>query len=353
MVASAATLSKYEVGKRATPSDDLVDALAQVLDFDRDFFFTPLFDEFADAECSFRRRAVTAERTKKRTLAQGTLFAELVRFLANQVSLPPYRIPLIPTTSVPDAEKAADRCRAELGLPLDAPIGNMCRVLEPAGVAVTYLDAKTEQIDAFCRRGPTSVVVLNAVKGSASRTRFDAAHELGHLVMHGDIASRSRDEVEREANSFASAFLLPRAPLARALYGRARVDWPHFMELKRTWRVSLAAIVRRAFDLGLIDAVRYRQLNVSLHARGWHRGEPDELPAERPELIPLALRAFRTVTGESAAKVCAHLHWRQPLFESLTGVRFADLQDDQPNQTVTGTSILSLDDFRTRRSAAG
>ena len=348
-----ATLSKYEAGKRVTPSDDLVDALAQVLDFDRDFFFTPLTDEFADTECSFRRRTVTTERMKKRALAQGTLFAELVRFLANRVTLPTYRIPSIPTASVRDTEKTAERCRVELGLPLDAPIGNMCRVLEPAGVAVTYLDAKTEQIDAFCRRGATSVVVLNAVKGSTSRTRFDAAHELGHLVMHGDITSRSRDEVEREADSFASAFLLPRAPLTRALYGRTRVDWPHFIELKRTWRVSLAAIVRRAFDLGLIDAVRYRQLNVSLHARGWHRGEPDEPPAERPELIPLALRTLQTVTGESGANICAQLHWRQPLFESLTGVRFAELQGDEPNQTVTKTSIVSLDDFRTRRSAGG
>jgi hypothetical protein len=43
------------------------------------------------------------------------------------------------------------------------------------------------------------------------RGRFDAAHELGHLVMHGHERPLPGPEAEREANQFASAFLMPRA----------------------------------------------------------------------------------------------------------------------------------------------
>ncbi|WP_419757134.1 ImmA/IrrE family metallo-endopeptidase [Teredinibacter turnerae] len=51
-------------------------------------------------------------------------------------------------------------------------------------------------------------VFLNTKK-TAERCRFDAAHELGHLVMHCHGAPQGQ-EAEKEANAFASAFLMPR-----------------------------------------------------------------------------------------------------------------------------------------------
>ncbi len=61
---------------------------------------------------------------------------------------------------------------------------------------------------------------------SGERGRFDAAHELGHLVLHGEHEDpRREDEIsqrpcaEAEANRFAAAFLMPRSSvLARGLY---------------------------------------------------------------------------------------------------------------------------------------
>jgi hypothetical protein len=55
-----------------------------------------------------------------------------------------------------------------------------------------------------------SVIILFADKGKKDRSRFDAAHELGHLVMHGPSTPEEQlKEVERQAHQFAAAFLTP------------------------------------------------------------------------------------------------------------------------------------------------
>ena len=53
-------------------------------------------------------------------------------------------------------------------------------------------------------------------KPSFSRIQFDAAHELGHILLHPkseDIEAISREEfkfLEKQANEFAASFLLPK-----------------------------------------------------------------------------------------------------------------------------------------------
>ena len=115
-----------------------------------------------------------------------------------------------------------------------------------------------EKIDAFSWAGIRDIVVLNPVKASSSRSRFDLAHECGHLVMHRGMETGT-PEREDQANRFAAAFLLPRAGFAREYGHRPRLSWGHLRDLKKRWGVSLAALVRRAYDLRLIGAREYQR----------------------------------------------------------------------------------------------
>jgi len=146
----------------------------------------------------------------------------------------------------------------------------------------------TTEVDAFSLPfADHPVVVLSADKNDRARSRFDAAHELGHLVMHGDQVWGLR-EVETQAHWFAAAFLMPAPDIHDEL--PTKVDWPRLFELKKRWQVSLAALLLRAKSLGRINDAQYVTAVKTASARGWRRVEPVPLGApEQPKLLSCAL----------------------------------------------------------------
>lgn len=300
------------------PGSLLVAAFGEVLEVAPTFFYKPLTDAFRDAECAFRRRASTPAAIRRRALAHGTLHARLVAYLDEAVQLPPHDLPTFCVTNQAEIERAAETCRMRWGLGLDTPIVNMIRVLEHAGVAVATMNAGSQKVDAFSRPGGTrDLVVLNIEKICGSRTRYDGAHELGHLVLHRGRQTGTK-LTEAEADAFASAFLLPRAGICREFPRSPTIEWPALLKLKERWRVSLAALVRRAYDLTLISAVAYRRAYKRMSWEGWRRKEPLEFAPERPELVALALEALKG-QGVGALKIAGDLDWTASLLAKVTG----------------------------------
>ena len=131
------------------------------------------------------------------------------------------------------------------------------------------------------------LIVLVKDKADAARSNFDAAHELGHLLLHHD-AEPANVVREHEANAFASAFLMPATAMLRELPGR--VDWQALLALKRRWHVSLQALLYRARTLGRISESAYKRAMVRLSAAGWRTREPGDLgDPEAPTLIAKAV----------------------------------------------------------------
>lgn len=318
------------------PTGILVEALGEACDFEPSFFFGPPLDEFRDEECQFRRRQTTPVSVRTKVLAYGTLFGQLVEVLDDSLALPAMRVPEARVHGREDIEAAAERCRVEWGLGRDLPIKNMTRALENAGVVVARFEGAAEKIDAFSRAGRRSIVVLNTDKGSASRTRFDMAHECGHLVMHGGLVTG--DVVrEREADHFASAFLLPRSGFLREFPRSGRVDWSAMFHLKKRWGTSVAALVHRAYDLRLINAIQYQRAFKYLSAQGWRKGEPEEPQPETPELIPLSLQALHR-EGMEPRLLAARLGWTRATFERVSGVPLVH-EDLESENRRSGTVI--------------
>ena len=125
---------------------------------------------------------------------------------------------------------------------------------------------------------------------------------------------------EAEANAFASALLLP-ARSFRLEFPR-HLDWNVIFEIKRRRRVSAAAIVRRAYDLGLLGAADYRKAYKYIRYRGWHKGEPFEPDKEHPEIVPKAFEMM-AAKGHPAANIARDLGWRSDVFERVAGVKIA------------------------------
>lgn len=280
------------------PNSDIIEALAQILEVNINFFSKSDFPIIADDLCHFRSLKATTLATRRQAIAHGTMFEKFCSYLDQVLELPKINFPrYCDINNVNDIEKAAEECRRKWNLGTTTPITNMIRVLENAGALITCFKSISEKIDAFSMEMQRPLIIRNPFKESICRLRFDLAHECGHLVMHKGIETGD-SETEKQANRFASAFLLPRSVFFSEfsfLKTSKYISWQHVYEKKLRWKVSSAAIIRRAYDLGLIDAVKYRSANIYLKKTGQSKKEEydDIIEPEKPELISTALDVLR------------------------------------------------------------
>jgi Zn-dependent peptidase ImmA (M78 family)/transcriptional regulator with XRE-family HTH domain len=280
-----AAIGQFESGA-ARPSAVTLSKLALALGVPVAFFAKgrPVF-ALREEDAHFRSLRSTSKRDRSQARAQVERLAEVVAALEQRVNLPAVDLPQIPIGTSP--EDAARQARAYWGLG-DGPIGDMVGILERKGVIVARLPAATDEVDAFSAWiGVRPFVILASNKGAADRSRFDAAHELGHILLHAD-AGPGDPIVEREANRFAAEFLVPAASILPEL--PRRVDWRAFLALKIRWRVAVSMLLLRARDLAVISDGAYRRAMVEMTRRGWRRNEPGHLgDPEQPELLGRAM----------------------------------------------------------------
>ncbi len=309
-------MQQLERGGRS-PSPELIDALAQLLEVEPRFFSGGLLPDIDDTKCSFRARRTTLVATRERVRSLSRLLLAVVNALEQYVSFPsPLKLKQRPA-SIEEAEDVANELRRQLGVARAAPLASMMRVAETTGAVVASFGDVSDKVDAFSVQSARPLIVHSTSKGSWSRTRFDVAHELGHLCMHSELGVDSERE-EREADRFAGALLIPRE-IVRAEFPLGRSKWPTLFALKARWGISVSALVHRGLDCEVIGPLQYRTAQMHIRRQGWHRGEPNELVTERPESLSLAFNAL-AAGGIPASTVADHLDMNITLLESLTNV---------------------------------
>ena len=300
-------IQRLESDPKTTPSSDMLDALVEYLKVPLSFFYEPIYKNVREEECHFRKRKTTPQHVRNRAIAYGTIFNSLALYLEEILDLPEINIPPFEAQTLDAIEKATEQCRVRWNLRLDAPIDSMTRVLENAGCLITTFKGVSEKIDAFSYFNFRPIIVRNDAKASKSRARFDLAHECGHLVLHQGLEVGD-SSLEDEANKFASAFLLPRVAFLREFPKSPRLNWNKIILLKKRWGVSIQAIIRRAYDLRIIDAIQYRNANVYISRNGWRKSEPaeNELKDEPIEILAAAfdqLKEYQSLLPRDIAKI--------------------------------------------------
>jgi Zn-dependent peptidase ImmA (M78 family)/DNA-binding XRE family transcriptional regulator len=285
-----AAITQFENGD-TTPAPDTLERLSSALGVDPRFFSFPLPQRLTDDDCHFRHRRSAGVGVKRRVVANGQLRLELIARLEDYLTFPPVRIQHVKVRAVDAAaaiEDLAEELRSEWGLGL-GPIANMIWLLENLGALVLELDGDDERLDAFSAWSSTRPVVFLVSEKAASRRRFDAAHELGHLLLHVN-AIPGEKSLEAQADRFAGAFLLPRSQFEAEC--PRNLSWSSLLELKERWNVSLAALVSRAYELGIFGEATVRRAWTQLNKRGWRWSEPAESPMERPALLGQARKSL-------------------------------------------------------------
>lgn len=296
---SRQAISAYEQGDKA-PEPSTMRAIADALQQPISYFTADGPGSFGPFSTNFFRK--TGGDTKKRNAAcavHAKWFAQTAFAFDDLANFPAVDLPAFEPERSNDAryddeeiETIAEKVREYFGLGL-GPISNVVRLLETKGVIVCRLEMTGENVEAFSFwSGARPFIFLASDKSSGARARFDAAHELGHLVLHRwigpeEIEEKGRlKEIEAEADRFASAFLLPRKSFPNEVYSPRIMA---FVDLKRRWKVSIQAMVYRCRDLGIFDDQQVTNLYKQISFKKWRKSEPldgeNGIPLEQPLLL--------------------------------------------------------------------
>ncbi|MEU9920811.1 XRE family transcriptional regulator [Streptomyces griseoluteus] len=333
---SVRSLTAFENGHKE-PAPETLELLASALDLPISFFSATEVEEIEVDALSFRALSKMSALDRDAARSAGRLAIEINLWIEERFTLPKPDVPTLPHLT---PEEAAERVRALWGLG-EAPIPNMVHLLESHGVRVFSLAADCATVDAFSLRWKeaTPFVFLNLEK-SGERGRFDAAHELGHLVLHAAHRVPHGPEAEQEAQQFASAFLMPRAGILAQMLHNA--DAKRILSAKRKWKVAAVALAYRLKDLGLITDWGYRTTIKQLSQMGYRRGEPDGITRETSQLLSKVFAALRG-GGFSHSKVADDLRMSvDELNKHVFGLVPVVLEGERESSPVTTRPSLRL-----------
>lgn len=279
------SVSGYEAGEYF-PSNETLVKIAETLKFPIAFFSGDDLEEPEPDITSFRALKKMTAGQRDMALGEGALALLLNKFIEKQFELPQADLPDL--SREPNPEAAAESLRRYWGIG-QMSIRNTIHLLEAKGIRIFSLAIDAREVDAFSMwKAKTPFIFLNSQK-SAEHSRFDAAHELGHLVLHRHSSPNGRD-AEREADAFASAFLMPRGSV---LANAPRFPTlPVLVRLKKIWITSVAALNYRLHELELVSDWQYRGLCVQIAKNGYRTSEPESAPRETSQVLAKVLAAL-------------------------------------------------------------
>lgn len=283
---SRQALSQFEIG-RTNPGYDTLQRIEELTRYPVAYFFMPM-ENTVEGPFLFRAQSSASKRMKEIPRFVISEMQDIYNYLDGFMDFAKVNVPNELEFSVySDIEEIEDitlRIRRHWGLGL-GPISNITRLLEQNGFLVSKLSNHIEKIDACSQwRNGRPYLFAGSNEISASRLRFNVAHEAGHSFLHNERDLEIENEkskefhnlLEKQAHRFASSLLMPRETFLDEMYS---TSFSHLIEMKRRWGVSIAAIIYRCHDLGILTDGRYEML--IRQVRKYGKNEPLDLEIEQ------------------------------------------------------------------------
>lgn len=296
---SKQSLSLYENGENY-PDSEKGQRIASALRFPYDFFLYRDHEKISTNVTYFRSLTSTTKMSRTSQSIKLEFVARIYEVLLNYIDFPHLELPDVEFDSNYDGiaisndikeldqiEEIANSARECWDLGME-PVDDLQYELEKHGIIVTGFNTDDEKIDAFSQRislndGIVYFICVDQGKGSEGRIRFDMAHELGHILMHPwseslELISKEEFKVrERQANMFASAFLLPKERFGNDVKAYP-TDLNHYLWLKKKWKSSIQSMIFRSHQLEIITPSQYQYLMRQISGKGWRTKEPFDEP---------------------------------------------------------------------------
>lgn len=286
-------ISNYELNKTNISIKNLK-KIAEVLEFPYEYFLKNSRYELNQLNTSpiFFRSSRVDVRVESIYFQKFNQFYKIYKELEKYIDFPKLKLPRLDAKEEAVGlergydkgyiDKIAEETRELWGLG-KKPINNLYDEMLRNGILISKIETEHKGTDGFSLiSGETSMVFINTNRGNCVRDRFSLAHELGHIILHSSLEQEEKydyKQIEEDANYFASTFLLPDEGFVKDIYS---IDISALLEIKKKWKVSLAAIIMRLEYLNIIDENQKRNMFITLSRKGWRKKEPfdDELEKE-------------------------------------------------------------------------
>lgn len=298
---SRQSLSLYANNENIPPFENLK-KIADNLSFPIEYFMAEDLCTTVTNNTYFRSQAVAKKKEQNAQKIKLEYTAKMYEILLQYVDFPELKLPyslkfnsnihepqyMTADCIMDDIEELATHVRKSWEID-DGPIDNLQYLLEFNGIIVTCFKNVDSKIDAFSQKvnisgkGSVYIVALATGEKPQCRLNFDMAHELGHILMHNwddsneDLEREEFNNLERQANMFASALLLPRESFSKDISAYS-TDVDFYRSLKKKWHVSIQAMMYRARQLNIITENQFQYMMRTVSAKGWRTHEPYDTP---------------------------------------------------------------------------
>lgn len=297
---SKQAVSQFETNK-SEPKLETMLTLAAILGFPRDFFYSVDKNKITVGDTYFRSLSATTNKERLAQIERVKILVNVINVIKEYIEFPELQLYDYKETKEIDVEELASGLRKSWGLK-QQPIFNIVDEMERHGILVSSVFTNSYKIDAysqiqFINGKEVAIVVLGSDKDNAFRRNFSAAHELGHLLLDdfynvNDMSKLEYKDMEDTMNRFAGALLIPIDMYTKDLMTTSKTDLNFYIQLKRKYHVSAAALIVRARHLELITQNQYQYLMKQLSQKGYRTCEPfdKETPLMKPRYIHEAMK---------------------------------------------------------------
>jgi|JI10StandDraft_1071094.scaffolds.fasta_scaffold74902_3 Zn-dependent peptidase ImmA (M78 family)/transcriptional regulator with XRE-family HTH domain len=327
---ASSSISRWEAGDQS-PEPEVLDNLARALNLPVAFFIFPQ-PQHGEGPMFCRSMASATQLLRRKIRSRLRWTQDISLVIQQWLDLPVVNIPQLDAENWQDIrdtdiETMATVCRQRWNLG-NGPISDVLLALENAGIIVVKEEVGSNNMDGVSNWSAVDerpYILIAADKATCVRSRLDAAHELGHLVLHrkireGDLKDQSSfKEIERQAFLFAGAFLLPAESFGAEVWSPSLNS---FLSLKERWRTSIGAMIKRCATLDILSPEYEQRLWKHYGSRGWRKGEPldDKLRPEQPRLLMRSVQLLIEKNIRDRQALIEDLRFSASDIESLCGL---------------------------------
>ncbi|WP_314062520.1 XRE family transcriptional regulator [uncultured Vagococcus sp.] len=356
---------QYE-NQYTVPKFEVANEFKKIFNVKAQFFYTEPFATNISKVESIAYRAEDREARKKTKME--TTFIDFISYFLDKfeskLNLPTSPLPSLRDESIQlynmsmetndrllQLEKIAENARKRLDVQSNS---ELLYKLELSGIYILEKNMGTS-IDAYSTwtSQEKPFIILGNKKKSAVRRNFDLAHELGHLLLHYkiDMDSLTKDEhkiIEKEANDFASFFLLPKEQFLKDFSTISKKSNPEsYLDLKMKYMVSIGALEYRAYKMGLLTFEENRYFYATLNRKDYKKNEPldEDIAIIRPGKVRSLLDLIFKNHLFSLNDILNDYYIDRSFLESLFGIehKFLSKYSEESNREYFNNSnVVSL-----------
>lgn len=277
---SRQTLNNYMGGSTPIDIEKLI-KLSELLKRNVDFFYK---DNYKFGHYLFRSDSKVENSTKVKFEEKVRKYLEIEKLIGKETI--PYMLEVyLEKFNEKFINNIAQKLRCFWNIGLDDPIANAINILEINSIKVLQFDSSEDGLSGFSAfNNKIGYCIYVNSSCTAERQIFTAIHELAHFIFHKndyeqDLISKVNDEKEEIANYFAGVFLVPGNSLKKFCEDNyfSKIDFEEVCDIKRYYKVSAEAIIKRLVQENLINESEYKKLREEANKGVGPKGEREPL----------------------------------------------------------------------------